>query len=245
MFSGTKTHCPEYFKPVFGDGYSLGSCKSKSKKITTYGLDPTALKNFDGMYFCVKRDRDMNHHELVKLRSIKGDSECASGTMCGAPKDKDRRFCLKAGQKCPLNALLSLPRSQTLDSKLTSEKAAMNSNWAGYKIFDNPDNTLMVDLRVRLSRPCGNAQQDYNARKYPISELYGDPKTCRYSSSDGNKEHPLYFESGFKVEEYDVYSQNGLLGKIKSKIPSWIYSDSDLGKNSYSMYFKPFATLKA
>jgi hypothetical protein len=121
----------------------------------------------------------------------------------------------------------------------------MNSNWTGYKIFNNPGNTLMVDLRVRLSRPCGNAQQDYNSRKYPISELYGDPKTCRYSSSDGNKEHPLYFESGFKDEEYNVYSQNGLLEKIKSKIPSWVYSDSDLRKNSYSMYYKPFATLKA
>ena len=49
-----------------------------------------------------------------------------------------------------------------------------------------------------------------------------------HSSADGNKDHPLYFEAGFKDEEYDVYSQNGLLGKIKSKIPSWIYSDSDL-----------------
>jgi hypothetical protein len=165
--------------------------------------------------------------------------------MCGAPTVKDRRFCLKAGQKCPLNALLSLPRSQSIDSKFTSEKAAMNSNWAGYKIFSHSNNTLMVDLRVRLSRPCGNTQQDYNARKYPISELYEDPNTCRYSSSDGNKEHPLYFESGFKDEEYDVYSQNGLLEKIKSKIPSWIYSDSDLSKNSFSMYYKPFATLKA
>ena len=103
----------------------------------------------------------------------------------------------------------------------------------------------MGDLRVRLSRPCGNAQQYYNARKYPISELYGEANACRYSSSDGNKEHPLYFESGFKIEEYYVYSQNGLLEKIKSKIPSWIYSDSELFKNSYSMYYKPYATLKA
>ncbi len=96
--------------------------------------------------------------------------------MCGATADKDRRFCLKAGQKCPLNALLTLPRSQTIDSKFTSEKTSMNNNWEGYKIINNPNNTLMVDLRVRLSRPCGNAQQDYNRRKYPISELYADPK---------------------------------------------------------------------
>ena len=38
--------------------------------------------------------------------------------------------------------------------------------------------------------------------------------------------------------------QNGLLGLIQSKLPSWIYSDSELRKNSYSMYFKPYATLK-
>ena len=97
MFSGTKTHCPSYSNLFFGDSYSLGKCKSKGNKITTYGLDPTALKNFDGMYFCVKRDHKMNYHELVKLRSIKGGSECASGTMCGAQKDKDRRFCMKEG----------------------------------------------------------------------------------------------------------------------------------------------------
>jgi hypothetical protein len=40
---------------------------------------------------------------------------------------------------------------------------------------------------------------------YPINELYGDPKTCRYSSPDGNKEHPLYFMAGFRDEEFDVY----------------------------------------
>jgi hypothetical protein len=158
---------------LFGDGYSLGSCPSKSKKVTRYGLSPTAVKKFDGMYFCVKHDKELNYHELVRIRSsVIGDSECTSGTMCGAPKDKDRRFCLKAGQKCPLNALFTLPITQTIDSKYTSEKAAMNSNWTGYKIFNHADNTIMADLKVRFSRPCGNAQQDYNTRKYPISELY-------------------------------------------------------------------------
>ena len=151
----------------------MGKCPSKSKRFTTYGLDASALKQFDGMYFCVKHDKELNYHELVRIRSsVIGDSECTSGTMCGAPKDKDRRFCLKAGQKCPLNALFTLPITQTIDSKYTSEKAAMNSNWAGYKIFNHADNTIMADLKVRLSRPCGNAQQDYNTRKYPISELY-------------------------------------------------------------------------
>jgi hypothetical protein len=54
----------------------MGRCKSKNeknKRFTTYGLDLTAVNQFDGMYFCVKRDREMNYHELVKLRSIKGD----------------------------------------------------------------------------------------------------------------------------------------------------------------------------
>ena len=68
MFSGTKTHCPDYFKPLWGAGYSLGTCRSKSKKITTNGVGPTVVKQFDGMYFCVKRNQEMNYHELVKLR---------------------------------------------------------------------------------------------------------------------------------------------------------------------------------
>ena len=86
----------------------------------------------------------------------------------------------------------------------------------------------MVDLNVRLSRPCGNVKQDYNKRKFSINELYTDESTCSYYSSDGNQEHPLYFEAGFSEKEYDVYSENGLLGKIKSKIPSWVFSGSEL-----------------
>ena len=89
MFSGTKTHCSSKNEPDFGDGdgYKLGSCSDKRKKITTYGLKSSIVKKFDGMYFCVKRDQEMTYHEVVRFRSIKGDSECASGTKCGAPKD--------------------------------------------------------------------------------------------------------------------------------------------------------------
>ena len=40
-----------------------------------------------------------------------------------------------------------------------------------------------------------------------------------------------------------MYSENGFLGKIKSKIPSWVYSGSELRENSFSIYYKPYATL--
>jgi hypothetical protein len=69
----------------------------------------------------------------------------------------------------------------------------------------------MVDLTIGLSRPCGKVKEDYNARKYDIIDLYKDNHACSYSSPDGNKEHPLYFETGFKDEEYNVYSQNNLI----------------------------------
>ena len=106
----------------------------------------------------------------------------------------------------------------------------MIGNWAGYKVFNHPNNSLMVDLRVRLSRPCGNNQQDYNRRKYPINELYDDPITsCHYWAPDGiSQEHPLYFETGFADEELDIYYQNTYLDDIQNKIPTWIYKQSDL-----------------
>jgi hypothetical protein len=55
------------------------------------------------------------------------------------------------------------------------EPVTMIGNWAGLKIFNHPELNLMVDLRVRLSKPCGNAQQDYNRREKPINRLYMDP----------------------------------------------------------------------
>jgi hypothetical protein len=63
-----------------------------------------------------------------------------------------------AGKKCPLNALLTLPISHIIDSKYIFEKEPMNNNWAGYKISNHPDNSLLADLRVRLSRPCGSVK---------------------------------------------------------------------------------------
>ena len=121
----------------------------------------------------------------------------------------------------------------------------MVGNWAGLKVANRPDTNIMVDLRVRLSRPCGNAQQDYNRRTYPINRLYMDPiDTCKYWAKDGvSQEHPLYIETGFSDEEYDVYNQNYLIGRIIDKIPRWIYSESDLKRNNYKMYFKGYSTL--
>jgi hypothetical protein len=180
-FSGTETYCPT---STFGkgDGYSRGKCSSKSKKTTHYGLAPVPLKLFDGNYFCVKRDPELNYHNLALLRTA---GDCSGDSLCGSPSDKDRKFCLKNGKKCPLNALYTLRAGQSINSELKSEKAMMNNNWNGFKVYNHQSNSLMVDLRVRLSKPCGNAQQDYNTRKYPISDLYKDPKSCSYKSADG------------------------------------------------------------
>jgi hypothetical protein len=54
----------------------------------------------------------MNYHALSKMRNLK---DCSSGSICGAPNDKDKRFCLKSDQKCPLNAVYTIPQTQELD----------------------------------------------------------------------------------------------------------------------------------
>ena len=68
MFSGTENYCPS----LFGKGYTKGKCSSK-KKGTKYGIEPKALKQFDGNYFCVKRDPQRNYHVLSKMRT---DGDC-------------------------------------------------------------------------------------------------------------------------------------------------------------------------
>lgn len=103
----------------------------------------------------------------------------------------------------------------------------------------------MVDLQLRLSKPCGIAKQNYNRRQEMINRLYENPSNCDYEAPDGgSREHPLYFETGFFDDEFDVYSQNFLIGRIKERIPTWIYSDFDLKLNDYNMYYKPYSTLK-
>ena len=138
MFSGTETYCPSSTfggKPAFGDGYKKGTCGSKNKGRTTrYGISPTMLKQFDGNYFCVKRDPELNYHVLSKLRA---GGDCESGKICGAPNDKDRKFCLKSTQKCPLNALFTVRKGQSVNPEYKTEKAPMMNNWDGHKVFNH------------------------------------------------------------------------------------------------------------
>ena len=132
-FPGTNTYCPASnvrpTKPIPGvnNNFKLGSCSSKDKgRFTVQGMSPAKLTSFDGMSFCVKRNPDLTYHAVSKLRSAKGDSDCSSANLCGSPSDKDRRFCLKAGEQCPLNALLTIENTTTIDPAYTSEKSAMN-----------------------------------------------------------------------------------------------------------------------
>jgi len=72
------------------------------------------------------------------------------------------------------------------------------NKWKGYKVFNHQTNSLLVDVNIRLSPPCGNAQQNYNKRSNPINELYIDPRDCNYESADRQtKTHPLYQLTGF------------------------------------------------
>ena len=101
-FSGTKTYCMSsrsYFfsKPWIGDGFTLGTCSKKNKGYNVYGIGPEKLSQFDSNYFCVKRNNDLNYHELAKLRSSRSIVSCASGNICGSLTDPDRKFCLPIG----------------------------------------------------------------------------------------------------------------------------------------------------
>jgi hypothetical protein len=138
-----------------------------------------------------------------------------------------------------------LPKGQSFDTPCSKEKTSINGNWDSYKIFGNESNNALADINLRLSKPCGNYKKDYNKRVVPINELYTDPDQCDYRAQDGKtKTHPLYYEAGFTVQEYDTYQQNKILDSILDALPSGVYSQADLRKNDYNMYYKPFSTLK-
>ncbi len=64
-----------------------------------------------------------------------------------------------------------------------------------------------------------------------LMDVYSEEyETCYFDMND-SKEHPMYYETGFKVLEIDVYNENGLLSDIADKIPR--YKSSDLRKNYY------------
>ena len=76
MFPGTKTYCRKsYFQPLFGDGYTLGTCSSKtssdsnhnseSEGTTVYGIDKTRMMIFGNNIFCIKRDASLTYHNLA------------------------------------------------------------------------------------------------------------------------------------------------------------------------------------
>ena len=103
-FSGTKKFC---LTSTNSDGFFVGTCGRRSRGSSTAAITPVKLSQFDSNYFCVKRNNDLNYHELAKLRSGRTIVNCASGNVCGSPTDEDRRFCLASGTKCPLNALFA------------------------------------------------------------------------------------------------------------------------------------------
>ena len=71
-----------------------------------------------------------------------------------------------------------------------------------------------------------------------LMDVYTETSSQCYFDMDG-KEHPMYYETGFKALEYDVYRENDILDDLENKIPN--YKSSDLKKNYYQLYQKPYS----
>jgi len=52
-------------------------------------------------------------------------------------------------------------------------------------VYNNPYYNILVDLRLRLSPPCGNQKSNYNRRHSQISELYKVAEDCDYIDNNG------------------------------------------------------------
>jgi hypothetical protein len=60
-----------------------------------------------------------------------------------------------------------------------------------------------------------------------------DNKQCKYDL-ENNKQHLLFYPTGFTQKEFELYSSNGILDGIKVKVP--LYKDEDLMKNNFTLY---------
>ncbi len=76
-------------------------------------------------------------------------------------------------------------------------------------------------------------------RDKELMDVYAEEYNSCYFSYNDSKQHPMYYETGYKVLEYDVYNENDLLTDIASKIPK--YKSSDLKLNYYKLYQKPYS----
>ncbi len=75
-------------------------------------------------------------------------------------------------------------------------------------------------------------------RPIGINEVYNDDlNSCKYDNNGPT--HALYYTAGFDQLEYDIYDSNGWIDSIKNDVPD--YKDSDLQKNSYRLYYKPYS----
>ena len=70
-------------------------------------------------------------------------------------------------------------------------------------------------------------------------DVYAEEYHSCYFNMNNSKWHPMYYETGYRVQEYEVYNENGLLSSIADKIPR--YKSSDLKLNYYKLYQKPYS----
>jgi len=54
-----------------------------------------------------------------------------------------------------LNSISTIRKNDSIAREFLADKASMTGDWAGYKIFNHPNNSFIVDVSVRLSKPCG------------------------------------------------------------------------------------------
>jgi hypothetical protein len=120
----------------------------------------------------------------------------------------------------------------------------MNQNWVGYKQFSNDDNAALVDISVRLSKPCGNGRTYYNHRARKIIDIYLDPTDCDFDNRQGSCVNPLHQQTIFSQTEFEVYSQNYLIEEINYRFPKSMFKVDDLYLNRYNLYNKPFSTYR-
>ncbi len=100
--------------------------------------------------------------------------------------------------------------------------------------FTKLERLPLVNLFLGPNQPCLVADRAKVNNRNELDEIEKNPDDCKWSI-DGSEYNPEYFETGFEVNEYELYDENYIFSIIASMgLP---YYNKDPHKQyEYTMY---------
>eukprot|EP00347_Sterkiella_histriomuscorum_P023184 403335629 len=160
--------------------------------------------------------------------------------------DLEKSFCLNTNiDYCPINKVEIYkppPKVVVIQNLPKNYNNPFATDSKVNLVWNDTATSPIVNLRLALSRPCGNLYQTYMHRNNATIEIYVDEiDDCNYQNNLG-KQHTLFYPTGYGMSELSLYTSNSLIDEIKGAVPQ--YKDDYLKLNNYTLYYKPYSLWK-